>query len=236
MTRLEFEYIDNENDSQYHRVYCMVNDIFPEMMPYWAYRTYKITVALNEKKECVAFMLLQMTDNHTDDMISSCGSDDSYSNSYSTHSFDNSAIDTNDYNNFPNSTNTFENNCIIDEHNNDTKILVIASLGVDEKYRRQGIAGAYIKWIKDMFPEYSINLNVSVKNFGAIELYKKHGFIISKTKKNYYHETTFEPYIGEGVDAHEMIYKKSNNSNNLPTMNKPAYKIADLTNFENLTI
>jgi ribosomal protein S18 acetylase RimI-like enzyme len=85
------------------------------------------------------------------------------------------------------------------------KTMNIASIGVDPEYRRQGIADAYIKWVKNLYPKYSFNLHVSIKNTGAIKLYENNGFVIKKTIRNYYTETNFEPYINEGVDAHLMV-------------------------------
>lgn len=85
-------------------------------------------------------------------------------------------------------------------------ILIIASLGVDKKYRKHGIANAYIEWIKKEFPDHNISLHVSIKNTNAINLYKKNGFIVGRTKLEYYSPPTFEPYVGEGVNAYEMFY------------------------------
>lgn len=155
---MQFIQIDDENDILFHKAYVMLCEIFPEMMPYWAFKNYSVTAGLNHENNCVAFMLYRCSDDVIDD------DDDS-----------------------------------------SKKSLNIASIGVDPKYRRQGIADLYIKWIKNLFPQYSLNLHVSVRNIGAIKLYENNGFKISKTKKNYYDETNFEPYVKEGVDAYEML-------------------------------
>ncbi len=94
-----------------------------------------------------------------------------------------------------------------DEDNTKSNIINIASLGVLEKYRGKGIADKYIKWLKDLHPKNSFNLHVSVKNKTAINLYIRNGFKIINTKYKYYMEETFEPYIGEGINAHEMLCK-----------------------------
>ncbi len=206
MMKLEFKYIDDENDIMFHKAYVMLCEIFPGMMPYWAFKNYDITVALNEKHECVAFMLLKFSD---DDV-----NDSDYENISSIDSFD--SLDSAD------SADNVENNNMCDNKNSDRnkssspsmKMVTIASLGVDIKYRRLGIADAYIKWMKELFSSHAFNLHVSIKNAGAIELYKKNGFEISKLKPKYYTETTFEPYIGEGTNAYQMFCLSNNNTQN----------------------
>jgi GNAT superfamily N-acetyltransferase len=186
---LEFKEIDDEDDILFHKAYVMLCEIFPDMMPYWAFKNYDVTVAIKDGTHCVAFMLLKCSE----DCISSEDEDDENC----------------DQNNNNNNKNTAKHPNIY------TNCVTIASIGVDEKYRKQGIATEYIKWVKKMYPTSSLNLHVSIKNLGAINLYKSHGFEIYKTKYGYYHETTFEPYIGEGINAYEMFYFNKNKTSNL---------------------
>jgi ribosomal protein S18 acetylase RimI-like enzyme len=94
----------------------------------------------------------------------------------------------------------------IEQIENNKKITII-SIGIDKNHRRKGYGDMCLKWIKNKYPKYQLNLHVSIKNFGAIKLYENNGFVVSVTKNKYYHETTFEPYIGDGVNAYEMIMK-----------------------------
>lgn len=146
---MEFKQIVDENDILYHKAYILLCEIFPGMMPYWAFKNYDLTVAINKENTLTAFMLL--------------------------------------------------------DHCQVKKLATIVSIGVDQKVRKCGIADAYIKWVKSLFPNYSIELHVSIKNTGAIKLYKNNGFQIAKTKEKYYMEHGFDPYVGKGVNAYLMV-------------------------------
>lgn len=220
---IHFEHIINENDILFHEAYILLSKLFPGgMMPYWVFRNYDVTVALNEQHECIAFALLKFSDDVINDTsIYSSDYDSDSDNSIGTNNINgindtNDTIDTNDpidTNNIndTNDTNTCDtNNTNTNDTNNIKKVcdksMTIVSIGVDKTIQRKGIASAYINWIKTQYPFHSINLHVSIKNTGAIELYKKNGFEIQTTKIKYYSDTGFEPYVGDGIHAHYMNY------------------------------
>ena len=62
----------------------------------------------------------------------------------------------------------------------------LLSIFVDEKYRLNNIGYNLIKKLQKMCKNKSITLEVSEKNIGAIELYKKSGFKKISTRKKYY--------------------------------------------------
>jgi ribosomal protein S18 acetylase RimI-like enzyme len=65
--------------------------------------------------------------------------------------------------------------------------MYISSLCVDTEYRRRGIGKVLIDECKKEFKDRkNMRLHVHTENIGAIELYKKCGFIIEKTIPNYY--------------------------------------------------
>ena len=83
-----------------------------------------------------------------------------------------------------------DNNCVgyIGAWDTGTDYSII-SIAVDEDYRRQGVAGALIDRVKrqaEMDHISALSLEVCEDNTPAIELYKKHGFIVTNIRKNYY--------------------------------------------------
>lgn len=69
------------------------------------------------------------------------------------------------------------------------------SIAVDGKLRRQGIAGAAVKFMVERLRQRGVNcirLHVRGENAAAIALYEKHGFIRSGVDADFY---------GTGVDA-----------------------------------
>ena len=64
-----------------------------------------------------------------------------------------------------------------------------------DKYRKQGIGTSLIKYIEDNKDIKNITLEVKKSNEIAINFYKKNGFRIAATRKNYYN----------GEDAYLMI-------------------------------
>ena len=68
----------------------------------------------------------------------------------------------------------------------------ITNVAVSPKYRRQGIAGRLLERITEearLRKCESIRLEVRESNFGAIALYKKHGFREIDIRKKYYDNT-----------------------------------------------
>lgn len=68
----------------------------------------------------------------------------------------------------------------------------LTNLAVDPSYRRQGIAKRLLLTIFEYAQEiglYSLTLEVRVSNYGAQELYRKFGFILTGTRKGYYQES-----------------------------------------------
>lgn len=178
MSNITVESITDENSVIYHEVYIMLSNIFPNMMPYWAFRKYAITVAKNKDNQLVGFMLLKTHEN-INDLISN--SDD---------------------------VKKIKNNLTKNLHESflTKKILSIISIGIDPKFRKQGYASQYIDIIKNHFSDYILHLHVSVKNTDAIKLYEKHNFVIGIMKEKYYEDHNFEPYTKEGTNAYQMFY------------------------------
>ena len=58
----------------------------------------------------------------------------------------------------------------------------IAGLFVDEKYQSQGIGRELLNFCKQRYPR--LELDVFVKNIGAVRFYTRNGFVIMDTKMN----------------------------------------------------
>ncbi|MEG2015460.1 MAG: ribosomal protein S18-alanine N-acetyltransferase, partial [Clostridia bacterium] len=83
--------------------------------------------------------------------------------------------------------------------------LQINNIAVLPQYRRQGIGTGLIEAIADFGRARGvtqIQLEVNEDNIGAIELYKKCGFVVEGERKNYYVRTRFA-----SKDAYIMIAK-----------------------------
>ena len=81
-------------------------------------------------------------------------------------------------------------------------VLNILYLFVVKEYRENGIASELLNQVQKMYPQIMFQLHVSVKNIPAINLYKKYGFIISETHKNYYKDIEGKDfYVGEGFSC-----------------------------------
>ena len=74
----------------------------------------------------------------------------------------------------------------------------ITNIAIDPEYRRMGAGNALIKKIietaeeKDML---GVTLEVRISNENAIGLYKKHGFVLSGIRKEYYEDNKEDAYI-----------------------------------------
>lgn len=65
----------------------------------------------------------------------------------------------------------------------------IQDISVDYEHTRQGIASALLEYVIKQACEASgqcVLLEVAKQNINAQALYKKHGFVITSTRKNYY--------------------------------------------------
>ena len=71
------------------------------------------------------------------------------------------------------------------KNNNVDKYFHILSFAVDVKHRRQKIGSKLMNTIKN-HTKNPLSLNVHVENKNAIKFYKKNGFFIKYTIKNYY--------------------------------------------------
>lgn len=194
---LTFKFVYSENDPVFHKAYILCCEIFPKMMPYNCFREYNVTVAL-VNGEFIGFMLLgtnkkkeksEDESNSSEEIISSEESDSSENSSLA-------SVSTN--------SDTDKKNFV--------PTVTIASIGIAKNMRRRGIADKYIKWVKDLFPDKKLELYVSVNNSNAINLYLNNGFTIDYTQEKYYRDEGYEPYTGQGIDAHimEFINTKSN--------------------------
>lgn len=63
----------------------------------------------------------------------------------------------------------------------------IVSIFVKPDYRRKGLASNLLKTIQKKYT--SIFLEVNEKNYTAVNLYKKLGFVTYRLRPNYYHNT-----------------------------------------------
>ncbi|MDU1910641.1 ribosomal protein S18-alanine N-acetyltransferase [Fusobacterium sp.] len=70
----------------------------------------------------------------------------------------------------------------------------IMKIAVNKEYRRKGIGEKMIKYIFSL-AQIPIMLEVRENNKGAIEFYKKSGFELIATRKNYYTDTGETAYI-----------------------------------------
>ena len=81
-----------------------------------------------------------------------------------------------------------------------TDLVEIFTIAVDKDYREDGIGSKLLEHVINYARENKageIWLEASTKNIAAINLYKKYGFKIQSTRKNYYQKT--------GEDAYNMI-------------------------------
>lgn len=81
-----------------------------------------------------------------------------------------------------------------------TDLVEIFTIAVDKDYREDGIGSKLLEHVINYARENKANeiwLEASTKNIAAINLYKKYGFEIQSTRKNYYQKT--------GEDAYNMI-------------------------------
>ena len=75
----------------------------------------------------------------------------------------------------------------------ESKRLYIMTLGVLENYRRHKFGSQLLDWVASKAREESLSeiaLHVQTSNLGAIEFYKRHGFMIIHTDENYYPQLT----------------------------------------------
>jgi len=66
------------------------------------------------------------------------------------------------------------------------KYFRLYSLGIMEKYRSQGIAKELLEYSFNILLIDKYRLEVNCKNYKAISLYEKYGFVIQKVLKDYY--------------------------------------------------
>ena len=95
--------------------------------------------------------------------------------------------------------------------------ILIHSLFVEEKHRRQGIATNLFKYsmenARKIYKDAYFSLHVNVTNEIAINLYKKLGFKITKTLPDFYLWTIpkgKEREKGKNYDGYEMEYHYDN--------------------------
>lgn len=219
---ISFKKINNENDVMYHCAYILLCNIFPNMMPYWAFKNYILTIAYDETNmavqtsdvlqtvnKCIGFMLLDtnnLTNNTTNNSINN-SSDSNVFDMLDTSSDSSEMSDALEISKSDQSDKELDKDSDKDsnkeQHNK--KITTIVSLGIHPNYRKKGIADAYIKWVKKMYPSEIFDLHVSVKNSDAIKLYENNNFKSVKIEIKYYTDMSFEPYTGKGTDAHYMV-------------------------------
>lgn len=80
----------------------------------------------------------------------------------------------------------------------------IVSFAILKEYQKKGIgkcllANALLTYKDVGVDSNTVRLHVNINNIGAIELYKKTGFVIEETIPNYY---------GKTIDAYRMIWRK----------------------------
>lgn len=62
----------------------------------------------------------------------------------------------------------------------------IYAIAVDVDHKREGIGTQLLTYVKENFNINTITIEVRKKNIAAVEFYKKFGFKIINTRKNYY--------------------------------------------------
>lgn len=203
---IHFKHVYDENDVMYHYAYIMLCDIFPNMMPYWVFKNYTLTIAQNQTtNELVGFMLLESNYINNKSNNFSESTESTYQSDLTSST---ELVDLSDSICSSGSTDSIESigsTESTESISDGDKIITIASFGICDKYRNKGIGDMYIKWLKMYYPNCPIDLHVSIKNINAIKLYEKHNFIINKTVKKYYTDMSYEPYTAEGVDAYYMV-------------------------------
>ncbi|KAI7859328.1 acyl-CoA N-acyltransferase [Circinella umbellata] len=76
--------------------------------------------------------------------------------------------------------------CRKETHGDETQLYMM-TLGVLEAYRKLGLGGRLLKHILEHASEFSsINLHVQITNESALNFYKKNGFEVIGTEKDYY--------------------------------------------------
>eukprot|EP00037_Helgoeca_nana_P020658 m.206229 g.206229 ORF g.206229 m.206229 type:complete len:166 (+) comp25344_c0_seq3:133-630(+) len=92
--------------------------------------------------------------------------------------------------------------CRVDTDDAGDQNLYIMTLGCLAPYRRHGIGSKMLEHVLEIAkkkPELAtIMLHVQVSNDDAINFYKKHGFEVKETKKDYYQKI-------EPTDAHVLV-------------------------------
>ncbi|MBW7571398.1 GNAT family N-acetyltransferase [Caproiciproducens faecalis] len=80
----------------------------------------------------------------------------------------------------------------------------LLSLGVDEPYRRAGLATRLVRFVRESYPNHSLLSDIS--NPESIGLYKKQGFQIREMSENYYWVKGDPLLDSAGAENAEQIY------------------------------
>ena len=74
----------------------------------------------------------------------------------------------------------------------------ITNIAVSPDYRRMGVGSAIVDALMNTAEEkemLGVTLEVRVSNEAAIKLYKKHGFVVTGTRKKYYSDNNEDAYL-----------------------------------------
>ncbi len=74
----------------------------------------------------------------------------------------------------------------------------ITNIAVEEKYRGMGVGSAIVEKlieVAEIYDMLGITLEVRVSNAAALHIYKKHGFVLSGVRKEYYEDNKEDAYI-----------------------------------------
>ena len=74
----------------------------------------------------------------------------------------------------------------------------ITNIAVSPDYRRMGVGSAIVDALMQTAEEtemLGVTLEVRVSNEAAIKLYKKHGFVVTGTRKKYYSDNNEDAYL-----------------------------------------
>lgn len=91
----------------------------------------------------------------------------------------------------------------------------VTALTVSPDYRRLGLAATLMKFLEDVSEKknaFFVDLFVRVSNAIAIEMYKKHGYIIYRTVLDYYSGETEE----DGYDMRKACSRDVNKLSMIP--------------------
>ena len=75
---------------------------------------------------------------------------------------------------------------------------LITNIAVSPDYRRMGVGSAIVDALMNTAEEkemLGVTLEVRVSNEAAIKLYKKHGFVVTGTRKKYYSDNNEDAYL-----------------------------------------